>query len=54
MIEATTDHLDDTFEQELVRQEITSRIADGIYLGGLGVQSHSLSGKAKLRFAHFP
>ncbi|VDH92020.1 Hypothetical predicted protein [Mytilus galloprovincialis] len=49
VIEATTDHLDDTFEQELVRQEITSRIADGIYLGGLGVQSHSLSGKAKLR-----
>ncbi|XP_063435243.1 serine-rich adhesin for platelets-like [Mytilus trossulus] len=49
VIEATTDHQDDTFEQELVRQEITSRIADGIYLGGLGVQSHSLSGKAKLR-----
>ncbi|XP_052102568.1 uncharacterized protein LOC127736090 [Mytilus californianus] len=49
VIEVTTDHLDDTFEQELARQEITSRIADGIYLGGLGVQSHSLSGKAKLR-----
>ncbi|CAC5366164.1 unnamed protein product [Mytilus coruscus] len=49
VIEATTDHIEDTFEQELARQEITSRIADGIYLGGLGVQSHSLSGKAKLR-----
>jgi hypothetical protein len=41
----------DTFEQELARQEMTSRIDDGIYLGGLAVQSHSLSGKAKLRLA---
>jgi len=30
---------------------MTSRIDDGIYLGGLAVQSHSLSGKAKLRLA---
>ena len=48
-IDVTTDEGEDTFEQELARQEMTSRIDDGIYLGGLAVQSHSLSGKAKLR-----
>lgn len=49
IIDVTTDISGDQFEQELVRQEMASRIPDGIYLGGLDVQSHSLSGKTKLR-----